>query len=219
MYRTPPLPYAYDALEPTMSEATLRAHHDGHHAGYVDKLNALLEPAAAVASSLEALVTTAAGAVFTNASQAWNHEFFWNCLSPSGGGSPQGALAAAIERRFGCEQVFKDEFVAAGTELVGSGWVWLVSDRDGKLEVLVTHDADSPLLVAKHPVLVCDVWEHAYYLDYQQHRAKFLNAFWSIVNWNFADTRYAWNHGAYAAQDDTVERSQRRRHEPRSEQI
>ena len=190
----PKLPFDRAALEPHMSAATLDVHHGKHHAAYVTKANNLLASAAIEAESLEQLVIAAAahgGALFNNVGQHYNHSFFWNSLSATGGGTPSGHIAAAIDASFGSLQGFKDAFVAAGKSRFGSGWVWLVRDEDD-LEVVSTANADTPLSAGRRPLLVCDVWEHAYYLDYQNRRGDYLRTFLdNLVNWSFAGENLA----------------------------
>lgn len=209
MFELTPLPYAYDALEPVISAATLRVHHDKHHAKYVDTLNELLAKAGTSPESLEAVVRDAAGKadarkLFNNAAQAWNHAFFWACMSPDAS-APEAALADAIARDFGGIEALKAAFVKEGAEHFASGWVWLASDGS-RLQVLSTHDADD-LLTHRGltPLLVCDLWEHAYYLDYKQDRKGFLEAWfdampdWSLAGRQLAaaaDRGEAWKHPA-----------------------
>lgn len=186
----PDLPFARDALVPHMSSDTLDFHHGKHHNAYVNKGNELLADAGLTADSLEELVKQAAekgGALFNNVGQHYNHSFFWNCLSPSGGGAPTGAIAEKIDADFGSYDNFKTEFVNGGVGQFGSGWVWLVL-RDGKLAVEKSANADTPLTSGATPILVCDVWEHAYYLDFQNRRPDFLTGFLDkLVNWDFAN--------------------------------
>ena len=195
MFSLPDLPYAYDALMPVVSDDTLHFHHDKHHAAYVKATNELLQEAGAPSDSLEAVVVEAArsGAekLFNNAAQAWNHAFFWEVMSPETQ-DPGGALAEAIARDFGDIDKLKAAFVAGGTGRFGSGWVWLVSDVQGKLQVTSTHDAGNPLTEdGVTPLLVCDVWEHAYYLDYQNDRPQFLAKWFdALPNWKLAARQY-----------------------------
>lgn len=195
MFKLPPLPFAEDALEPFVSRTTMVTHHDKHHAAYIKKMNAALQERSDAPASLEAVVRMAADgkdkALFNNAAQAWNHAFFWNCLSPSGEKS-EGALKRAIERDFKTFQDFNDAFVSAGEKHFGSGWAWLVADEAGALEIRDTHDAGTPIVDPKlTPLLVCDVWEHAYYLDYKNDRASFLKVFAEkLINWRFAESQY-----------------------------
>ncbi len=187
----PALPYAKDALEPHISAETLDYHYGKHHQGYVNKLNAALPGSDHQGQDLETIVKTASGGMFNNAAQIWNHTFYWNCLSPSGGGEPSGALADAINQSFGsfaaCKEKFSD--VAGGT--FGSGWAWLVKNPDGSLAVVSTSNADTPLTGEAKPLLTCDVWEHAYYIDYRNARPKYVDAFWHLVNWEFVSQQFS----------------------------
>jgi len=191
-FELPALPYSRDALAPTISAETIDFHHGKHHKAYVDNLNGFVAKDASLAGkSLEDLIRTAGpGAVFNNAAQVWNHTFYWNSLSPSGGGAPTGALAAAIDRDFGSFDAFKEQFAAAAMGQFGSGWAWLVSDASGKLSVVKTPNADCPLTSGLTPLLTCDVWEHAYYIDFRNARAAYVAAFWKLANWSFASANY-----------------------------
>ena len=190
----PELPFAKDALEPHMSANTLDFHHGKHHNAYVVKGNELLAEANLSADSLEELVKEAAkvgGALFNNVGQCYNHTFFWNSMSPDGGGAPSGDIAAKIDEDFGSFDAFKAEFVAGGVGQFGSGWVWLVADG-GKLKIVKSANAETPLTDGMTPILVCDVWEHAYYLDFQNRRPDFLGSFIdNLVNWDFANANLA----------------------------
>ncbi|HCL72647.1 MAG: superoxide dismutase [Fe] [Gammaproteobacteria bacterium] len=186
----PDLPFGKDALEPHMSANTLDFHHGKHHNAYVVKGNELLEDAGLSADNLEALVIEAAkvgGGLFNNVGQHYNHSFFWNSISANGGGEPTGAIADAINASFGSFENFKKEFVAGGVGQFGSGWVWLVADGD-TLKITKSANAETPLTDGLKPLLVCDVWEHAYYLDFQNRRPDFLASFIdNLANWNFAN--------------------------------
>jgi len=186
----PDLPFAKDALEPHMSANTLGFHHGKHHNAYVVKGNELLEDAGLSADNLEALVIEAAkvgGGLFNNVGQHYNHSFFWNSISANGGGEPTGAIADAINASFGSFENFKKEFVAGGVGQFGSGWVWLVADGD-TLKITKSANAETPLTDGLKPLLVCDVWEHAYYLDFQNRRPDFLASFIdNLANWDFAN--------------------------------
>jgi Fe-Mn family superoxide dismutase len=196
MYALPNLPYAYDALEPTISERTLHFHHDKHHGTYVKTLNELVEKAGKSPASLEDVIRDAARAgkdeikLFNNAAQAWNHAFFWNCMTPSVV-KPEGELAEAIRAAFG--ETLAETFIEQGAAHFGSGWVWVVADAGGKLSVKSTHDAEDMVTIeGRTPLLVCDLWEHAYYLDYQNDRKAFLAAwFKTLPNWSFAADQFA----------------------------
>jgi Fe-Mn family superoxide dismutase len=208
----PELPFAYDALEPVMSDRTLRFHHDKHHAAYVNTLNALLKTAGKTPETLESLIletSQSGGKLFNNAAQAWNHSFFWASMSAERQ-QPSEALAAAIVSAFGDMAKLKQAFVEHGVGQFGSGWVWLTADHDGGLKLCATHDAEDVLTQAGvTPLLVCDLWEHAYYLDHQNDRKAFLEAWFdALPNWRFAEAQHAaaqgrgeaWRHPAPAAQ-------------------
>lgn len=185
----PALPYAADALEPHYSAENLQLHHGKHHAAYVAKLNEL-QPDASDAN-LEALVKTSVGGVFNQAAQIWNHTFFWNSMKPAGGGKPAGELAAAIDRDFGSYDNFRKEFISAGMAQFGSGWAWLVV-ADGKLKIVTTANADTPIKGGAKPLITADVWEHAYYPTYKNLRQKYLEVFLDkLVNWEFAAGNHA----------------------------
>ena len=184
-HELPPLPYAKDALEPHISAETLDYHHDKHHQAYVTKLNELIAGTELAEAPLEEIVKRSSGPLFNNGAQTWNHTFFWNCMSPQGGGAPEGALAEAIEREFGSFDALKEQFANAAVTQFGSGWAWLVKDADGNLSVMSTSNAGNPMTENKKPLLTCDVWEHAYYIDYRNARPKFVEAFWNVVNWEF----------------------------------
>ena len=189
-----PLPYAENGLEPYISARTLGFHYGKHHRGYVDNLNKLISGTPLAGLSLEKIVAETAGkpdktAVFNNAAQVWNHDFFWRSMRPGGGGAPAGALKEAIEASFGSFEEFKKAFTAAGTGQFGSGWAWLVQDS-GRLEIVATSNADTPAAHGQNALLTCDVWEHAYYLDYQNRRKDFVEVFLEhLANWEFAASR------------------------------
>ncbi len=190
-HELPPLPYAMNALEPHMSAETLEYHYGKHHQTYVTNLNKLIEGTEFADMPLEEIVKKSSGAIFNNAAQVWNHTFFWNCLSPNGGGEPTGALAEAINKSFGSFENFKKEFTDKTVAIFGSGWSWLVKKADGSLEIRQTANAHTPLEDdSVKTVLTCDIWEHAYYIDYRNVRPKFLEAYWNIVNWDFASQNY-----------------------------
>lgn len=188
----PDLPYAKDALQPHISAETLEFHHDKHHATYVTNLNKLIPGTEFESMSLEDIVKTApAGGIFNNAAQVWNHTFYFNCLSPNGGGEPSGALADAINKAFGSFAGFKEKLSTSAATNFGSGWTWLVKNGDGSVEILNTSNAGSALTEdGKTPLLTIDVWEHAYYIDYRNARPKYVEAFWNVVNWDFAAQNY-----------------------------
>ncbi len=188
-FKLPELPYAMDALAPHMSKETLEYHYGKHHNTYVTKLNAAIEKDSALGGkSLEEIVKSSKGGVFNNAAQVWNHTFFWNCLSPNGGGEPGGALADAVKKSFDSVEKFKEEFNDKAATLFGSGWAWLVKEGD-KLTIEQHSNAGTPLAEGKTPILTCDVWEHAYYIDYRNARPKYLEAFWNLVNWEFVESQ------------------------------
>ena len=185
------LPYASDALEPYISAETIAYHHGRHHAAYVDKLNSLVAGTRFENATLEELIRDADGALFNNAAQVWNHDFYWKCLGPARGAVPGGGLGSAIREFFGGFDEFKAAFEAAAMSNFGSGWTWLVKSKDGVLEIVSTDDADNPMSGGYQPLLTCDVWEHAYYIDYRNGRAAYLESFWNLVDWDFV----ARNHG------------------------
>ncbi len=190
----PDLPYAADALEPHVSANTLGFHHGKHHKAYVDKLNAAIEGSAYAGQTLESIIASSHAAgdsgVFNNAAQAWNHTFLWHSMSPQGGGEPQGALADAINAAFGDFESFKAQFKASAMGQFGSGWTWLVR-RGGALEIVSTGNAETPLTDGCEPLLTLDVWEHAYYLDFQNQRDRYIDTFLAeLINWDFAAQNY-----------------------------
>jgi superoxide dismutase, Fe-Mn family len=189
-HELPPLPYALDALEPHMSAETLEYHHGKHHQAYVEKLNELIAGSPWAELELEEVVRKADGGVFNNAAQHWNHAFFWNCLSPDGGGKPEGRLATAIDDTFGSLDSFKEKFTAAAIAVFGSGWAWLVRDRSGAISIETRANAYTPLVGDDKPLLACDVWEHAYYIDHRNARPEYLKAYWKIVNWEFVHRNF-----------------------------
>jgi Fe-Mn family superoxide dismutase len=186
----PPLPFAKNALAPNMSEETLEYHYGKHHQTYVTNLNKLIPGTEFENLSLEEIVKKASGGVFNNAAQVWNHTFFWNSLSPQGGGAPKGALGDAINAKYGSYDKFKEEFAKVATGTFGSGWTWLVKKTDGSLDIVSTSNAATPLTTDSKPLVTIDVWEHAYYIDYRNARPKFIEAYWNIVNWGFAEKNF-----------------------------
>jgi len=190
IHRLPDLPWPVDALEPLMSRQTLELHHGKHHAGYVAKLNKLIEGTGFAGKSLEDIVLYASGEIYNNAAQHWNHSFFWPGLRPAGGAGPDEALAAAISARFESFAALRRKFSDAAAAQFGSGWTWLVADPDGGLDLVNTSNAGNPLSNGRIPLLVCDVWEHAYYLDYQNKRPDYVAAFWAMVDWDRVSQRY-----------------------------
>ena len=187
----PELPYALDALEPRISAETLEYHHGKHHRGYVNKLNELIKDTEFGELPLEEIVRRSSGAVFNNAAQAWNHAFYWQCLGPvKSRQRPSGKLAKAIDTRFGSLEAFKDRFTQVAVDAFGSGWAWLVLDRDGSISVGSTSNAGTPIRTHGVPLLTCDVWEHAYYIDYRNERLQYVQAFWELANWDFVNKTY-----------------------------
>ncbi|MBS4051675.1 MAG: superoxide dismutase [Fe] [Methylomonas sp.] len=189
-FELPALPYANDALAPHISAETIEYHYGKHHQTYVTNLNNLVPGTEFEGLSLEDIVKKSSGGIFNNAAQVWNHTFYWNCLSPNGGGAPTGGLANAIERTFGSFDEFKEAFTKCAVTTFGSGWAWLVKNANGSLELVSTSNAGCPLTAGQTPILTCDVWEHAYYIDFRNARPKYLEAFWYLVNWEFAGANY-----------------------------
>lgn len=185
-FTLPPLPYALDALAPTISKETLEYHYGKHHQSYVTNLNNLVAGTEFESASLEDVVKKSSGGIFNNAAQIWNHTFYWNSLSPNGGGEPSGALLDAINAKWGSVDGFKEAFNKSAAGNFGSGWTWLVKKADGTVDIVNTSNAATPLTTSDVPLLTCDVWEHAYYIDYRNARPKYLESFWAIVNWDFA---------------------------------
>lgn len=181
----PALPYAIDALAPHISQETLEFHHGKHHKTYVDKLNGMLPGSEFEGKSLEDIIKTSSGPVFNNAAQIWNHTFYWNCLSPNGGGAPTGAVADAINAAFGSFAEFQNQFNDKAVNNFGSSWTWLVKNADGSLELVNTSNAGTPMTEGQTALLTVDLWEHAYYIDFRNARPKYLEAFWQLVNWDF----------------------------------
>ncbi len=190
-HELPALPYAMDALAPHISKETLEFHYGKHHQTYVTNLNNLIPGTEFENKSLEDIIAKSSGGVFNNAAQIWNHTFYWNSLSPDGGGEPTGALADAINSSFGSFDAFKEKFTATCVTTFGSGWGWLVKNADGSLALVSTSNAGTPLTSGQTPLLTCDVWEHAYYIDYRNARPAYLGAFWKLVNWDFAAANFA----------------------------
>ncbi|NYT83012.1 superoxide dismutase [Fe] [Alcaligenaceae bacterium] len=185
-FTLPPLPYALDALAPTISKETLEFHHGKHHQAYVTNLNNLIAGTEFENASLEDIIKKSSGGVFNNAAQVWNHTFYWNSMSPNGGGEPTGALLEGIKSKWGSVEGFKDAFNKSAAGNFGSGWTWLVKKSDGSLDIVNTSNAATPLTTSDVPLFTCDVWEHAYYIDYRNARPKYLESFWNLVNWEFA---------------------------------
>jgi len=190
-FTLPPLPYEMNALEPHISKETLEYHYGKHHQTYVTNLNNLIAGTEFESASLEDIVRKSSGGLFNNAAQVWNHTFYWNGLSPNGGGQPEGALADAINAKWGSFDAFKEEFNKQAAGNFGSGWTWLVKKGDGSVDIVNTGNAATPLTTTDIPLLTCDVWEHAYYIDYRNARPKYLESFWNLVNWQFAAQYFA----------------------------
>jgi len=189
-FNLPSLPYEMDALEPYISKQTLEFHYGKHHQTYVNNLNKLVTGTEFENATLEEIIKKAEGGIFNNAAQIWNHTFYWNCLNPNGGGIPSGKFAEAINESFGSFEVFKEKFSTASATLFGSGWAWLVKDTNGKLKIIQESNAGNPLRNGHTPLLTCDVWEHAYYLDKQNRRPAYIDDFWKIVDWKAVENRF-----------------------------
>ena len=185
-FKQPDLPYDLGALAPFVSEEQMDYHYHKHHATYFKKLNGLIDGKPEGDKDLDTVVRESTGAVFNNAAQAWNHTFFWDCMSPNGGGKPTGALLASIERDFGSLDEMMKKFSESAAALFGSGWAWLAKDAKGQLEIMPLSNADTPLKHGKTPILTLDVWEHAYYIDYRNERPRFIEQFRDVINWEFA---------------------------------
>lgn len=190
-FELPPLPYADNALEPTISAETISFHYGKHHQSYVTNLNNLVPGTEFENSTLEEIIMKASGGIFNNAAQIWNHTFYWNGLTPNGKDAVFGDLAAAIDAAFGSFAEFKAKFSTSAATNFGSGWTWLVKNADGSLAIVNTSNAGSPLTAGQTPLLTCDVWEHAYYIDYRNARPKYVESFWGLVNWDFVAANFA----------------------------
>jgi Fe-Mn family superoxide dismutase len=191
-FELPALPYERDALAPHISAETIDYHYGKHHNTYVEKLNGMVPGTEFEGKSLEEVIKTSSGGVFNNAAQIWNHSFYWECLSPNGGGEANGAVAKAIEAAFGSFADFKKAFTDAAVGNFGSGWTWLVKNSDGSVAIVNTSNAETPLTDSSvTPLLTVDVWEHAYYIDYRNARPKYMDAFWALVNWDFVNKNLA----------------------------
>jgi Fe-Mn family superoxide dismutase len=187
----PPLPYAKDALQPTMSAETLEFHYGKHHQAYVTNLNNLIKGTEFENLSLEEIIKKSQGGIFNNSAQVWNHTFFWNCMKPNGGGAPTGPVADAINAKWGSFDKFKEEFQKSAVGNFGSGWTWLVKKTDGSVDIVNTSNAGTPLTTENKALLTVDVWEHAYYIDYRNARPKFVESWWNLVNWDFVNQNFA----------------------------
>ncbi|RLD88462.1 MAG: superoxide dismutase [Fe] [Bacteroidetes bacterium] len=183
-YELPALPFEMNALEPFISKETLEYHYGKHHAAYVKNLNGLVPGTEFENSGLEEIIKKADGGVFNNGAQVWNHTFYWNCMAPDGGGEPTGALMNAIKSDFGSFDAFKEQFSKAAATLFGSGWAWLVKTPAGKLEIVQESNAGNPLRNGLEPIMTCDVWEHAYYIDKRNMRPAYIEDFWKVIDWN-----------------------------------
>ena len=190
-HKLPDLPYAMDALQPHISKETLEFHYGKHHQTYVTNLNNLIKGTEFENMPLEDIVKKSSGGMFNNAAQVWNHTFYWCCLKPNGGGQPTGAVADAINKKFGSFDEFKKQFTQTCVTTFGSGWGWLVKNADGSVELMSTSNAQSPMTSGKTALLTCDVWEHAYYVDYRNRRPDYVAAFWNLVNWDFVAKNFA----------------------------
>ncbi|RPH41040.1 MAG: superoxide dismutase [Fe] [Burkholderiales bacterium] len=187
----PPLPYATDALQPHISKETLEIHHGKHHNAYVVNLNNLIKGTEFENLGLEDIVRKSSGGVFNNAAQIWNHTFYWSSLKPNGGGEPTGALAEAITKKWGSFAAFKEAFTKSAIGNFGSSWTWLVKKADGSLDIVNTSNAGTPITGTDTPLVTCDLWEHAYYVDYRNRRPDYLGGWWNLVNWDFAAKNFA----------------------------
>lgn len=187
----PALPYARDALAPHISAETIDFHYGKHHQTYVTNLNNLIKGSEFETATLEDIIRKSTGGMFNNAAQVYNHSFYWNCLKPNGGGAPSGKLADAINRTFGSFAAFKEQFTQTAITTFGSGWAWLVQRADGSLALVSTANASTPLTGTDRPLLTCDVWEHAYYIDYRNLRPKYVETYWNLVNWPFVAKQLA----------------------------
>ena len=190
-HELPPLPFAKDALAPVISAETIDFHYGKHHQAYVTNLNNLIPGTEFEHLSLEEIIQKSSGGIFNNAAQVWNHTFYWNCLSPNGGGAPTGALADAIDAKFGSLEEFKKQFNQSAATNFGSGWTWLVKNADGSIEIFNTSNAGTPITSGKKALLTVDVWEHAYYIDYRNARPKYLETIWDKINWPFVAANFA----------------------------
>ena len=190
VHELPTLPYERDALAPVISRETLDYHYGKHHQTYVTNLNNLITGTEYENSTLEEIIRSADGGIFNNAAQVWNHTFYWNCLSPDGGGEPGGALADAMTTRFGSFDAFREVFTKSAATNFGSGWTWLVKNADGELDVVNTSNAGNPMTDGLTPLLTIDVWEHAYYIDYRNARPQYLDEIWKIINWDFVSSNF-----------------------------
>jgi len=186
-FTLPALPYALDALTPLISQETLEYHYGKHHQAYVTNLNKLIAGTEFEGLTLEEIIKKSSGPIFNNAAQVWNHTFYWHCLTPNGGGEPTGPIADLINKTFGSFESFKEQFTQTAIGTFGSGWAWLVQNEENQLQIISTSNAATPMTHHCNALLTCDVWEHAYYIDYRNARPTYINAFWSLVNWTFVN--------------------------------
>lgn len=187
----PPLPYEMDALEPHISKETLEYHYGKHHKAYVDNLNKLIPGTPFEGKDLDTIILESEGSIFNNAAQVWNHTFYWHCLTPNAAKEPEGELAKAIQKSFGSFEKFKEIFSQKAITTFGSGWAWLVKKADGTLDVVSTSNAQTPMTAKQQALLTCDVWEHAYYIDYRNARPSYVEHFWNLVNWDFVSKNFS----------------------------
>ncbi|OGT42420.1 MAG: superoxide dismutase [Gammaproteobacteria bacterium RIFCSPHIGHO2_12_FULL_37_34] len=191
MFQLPKLPYTLDALHPSISKETLEYHYGKHHQTYVNNLNNLIKDTEFANLALEDIIMKSTGGLFNNAAQVWNHTFYWSCLTPKSSGEPSRELADAIKKKFNSFDEFKKQFTQSAITLFGSGWTWLTKNNQGELEIMNTSNAQLPMKENKNALLTCDVWEHAYYIDYRNARANYVENFWKIVNWDFVEKNFA----------------------------
>lgn len=189
-FELPKLNYELNALEPHISQKTLEFHYGKHHQTYITNLNKLIVGTEFENSTLEEIIKSASGGVFNNAAQVWNHTFYWEGFSPKGGGVPKGKIADAINNAFGSFDAFKEKFATAAATLFGSGWAWLVKKADGSVEIVQESNAGNPMKSGLKPLLTCDVWEHAYYIDYQNRRVDYIASFWNLIDWDVIEKRF-----------------------------
>lgn len=190
-HKLPPLPYPMDALQPYISQETLEYHYGKHHQTYVTNLNNQIKNTEFENMSLEEIIKKSSGGIFNNAAQVWNHTFYWNCMKPNGGGKPAGKLMDAIVAKWGKFEDFQKAYAQACASNFGSGWTWLIKKPDGTVDIVNTSNAATPLTGSDKPLLTCDVWEHAYYIDYRNARVKYVDEFWNVLNWDFVNSNYA----------------------------
>lgn len=190
-FQLPELPYAKDALAPHISAETIEYHYGKHHQAYINNLNQLLTDHPMANDTLENIIMQSEGGLFNNAAQVWNHTFYWHCLSPQGGSNPHGKIAELITQHFGSFENFKEQFTQTAITTFGSGWAWLVQEKNGSLKIVSTSNAGTPMTAHQTALLTCDVWEHAYYIDYRNARAQYIEHFWNLVNWDFVAQQFA----------------------------